>query len=1518
MDWQRFQNHNQANTSAFEAFCNQLFERYCKRIYSDALQEFVIVNGAGGDGGIESYAMLKDNSFICLQAKWFINAITDNQFAQIEASIKTALKLRPNIKEYIVCIPRDFGNIKIGRGKKPIKISEYSKWAELLENFKKAYPELSIILWGDNEILNQLQNPECYPLIRYWFEQSNFDYSVLIESFKREKGSWLKYKYFSDLHIEGQISEKLEDYIGANKLKILNRLKEIEENYLYIIRIFNEIKQWCQVSGELNEILEKISVVINNNINVVKNNEHIISKEISKFIIEDIKQIDFETLLEKFEECNGRSNSYYRKLEKIVKNFDYISFDYIQKNRQLLLSQNVLWLVGSPGTGKTHGLAGFVEKCLQENYNIPIFITAKNVTNNVSWKDILIKSLNLADIWSESDILLALESLCIFNEIANMESIEKKKYKAKIIICVDGLDEIKPYDFWINKMNEASVIAKNHTRIKFVFTSRYNVSNQIDYRNDLYNKMFYINEYGDTPTYKLFTSYINAYNIQIENPDLIKWVLRTPMALKLFCELFKNKKVNGVENKHYTISNLIKQKLDNIEHEFCYKYTKFSKSDNLIFNILVILSDYFIKNTILYEKDIVELLSKDEHFSLLEKSDIRLIVEFLENNGFLQSYVEWSNTLLGMQTKVYMKGIQPFFDYILSVRLIDEYDNPLDTEYCQTGIDAEDSLSIYAALLLEKKNILISDIPYFHENLDFDYLAQLNFFALANNSADVSTKYKERILQFMGHNSNCLIMTLNELILQVTRIPHHPLGGLLLHEFLCEFRTPMQRDLMWSIQKWLSNSEGKKWNCVIQNELEPKIYQLTKSDQFDGLPIIYAWALTNIDNIKREEYRKELMRWAIASPNEFIKLLELVYKTTNDPQMQEELLAVTMGLTYTKSANLEILQYLKNFLFKEIFNISKTLTINNIAIRQYARCIAEYLYSSGSITEDERSLCIPPFKNNINLELDLKATLEGSRMGGFAPITYDLSRYVLCDSIDYLFFGKNYENDENEKEENIEYYGYFNEVEIDAILNEYPNLSIDDKNKLKTLKKHLINQRKLFDDFQIDIQKIFFEENLDEINEHIDEVINSNQENNNPYERYNEAATKLLKKFAKYLNLEYIQVDQFVLGAAYAYLKQNGWNEDTENADRGIKEICFPADHGSKSRIMTLCEKYIWCFKHEIYGYLSDILTPRNDYNIEKLDDYSLLVSDLINPAQEMYNVDAENDELSQEWYLPKKLSPTIPNITNSKAGIIQWIKDAPIPNFSNWIEIKDYKPLLEYNKQWFCLYSFNCVYEPNLKTRTCLFQNSLIISKEMFSLLINDIKNNKNGLCQYLFNHNNTYSQTLVNCYITPKEICQMPWKIDCEDKLYFKTVFNNKIVDYNLIKCVEQCTANYANGHDVYYELPSKYIRSSLGISDGDGVSYTNKNDEVIAKYFKVGIPWGEQQNFLCIDKNMLLENLNKKNEMLIWIVKIIREPTHICYEKYKNFYVHKNSSWIIWFDEVKQEWQRYCFAEDLRIKN
>jgi len=201
MNWQHFQTYNEAPTRAFECMCNQLFDLWCKKTYPDSLKVVTIINGAGGDGGVESIAIKKDDTIVGMQAKWFLNSISANQFGQISNSIKTALSVRPKIKKYIVCIPRDLSSARIGKGKKVVENTELNRWQELKNKLEYDYPGLEIELWNETQILTQLQDSDATGICRYWFEKSEISKELIAYSYEKQKSGWLSQKYTPCLHI---------------------------------------------------------------------------------------------------------------------------------------------------------------------------------------------------------------------------------------------------------------------------------------------------------------------------------------------------------------------------------------------------------------------------------------------------------------------------------------------------------------------------------------------------------------------------------------------------------------------------------------------------------------------------------------------------------------------------------------------------------------------------------------------------------------------------------------------------------------------------------------------------------------------------------------------------------------------------------------------------------------------------------------------------------------------------------------------------------------------------------------------------------------------------------------------------------------------------------------------------------------------------------------------------------------------------------------------------------------------
>ena len=164
MNWTNFQTYNDAPTKAFEILCNQLFENWCKEEYASKVASFNVVNGVGGDGGVESYAVLTDGKIIGLQAKWFPDSITANQMGQIKNSVNTALKMRPQITRYIVCVPRDLSSLTAKSNK-----TEEKRWEDMRSGVQEEYPDLILELWNETRLTKELQKNCSAGIFKFWF-----------------------------------------------------------------------------------------------------------------------------------------------------------------------------------------------------------------------------------------------------------------------------------------------------------------------------------------------------------------------------------------------------------------------------------------------------------------------------------------------------------------------------------------------------------------------------------------------------------------------------------------------------------------------------------------------------------------------------------------------------------------------------------------------------------------------------------------------------------------------------------------------------------------------------------------------------------------------------------------------------------------------------------------------------------------------------------------------------------------------------------------------------------------------------------------------------------------------------------------------------------------------------------------------------------------------------------------------------------------------------------------------------
>lgn len=1395
MNWTNFQTYNDAPSKAFEVLCNQLFENWCKEEYSSQIASFSIVNGAGGDGGVESFAVLTNGKIIGMQAKWFPSSIDASQINQIKSSIKTAMKVRPQIVRYIVCIPRDLSSITC-KGKN----SEDSRWEKMTSDISKEFPTLSIELWNETRLISELQKETSSGIYKFWFKNSEISVENVRFSFEKSKESWLSTKYVPELNTYGEIDNTVSEFLGSPKQR--NDIRLIFEKFCMLCDRFSYTAQeLISVCGENDPQLtvsltamEDYLTARKNDINKALewlNNESIYSLNID----ETDFFIDLDTLILQLKESKEEFHHHFHfyEVSKALRQLERIDIQNAIKSLMHGNDKRSILFLGDPGTGKTHGVAAETEKLLDEGLHIPILIQARDIPAEYTWKDIIISALGLSYDWSEEEIWQAFSSLSNRKRFCAIN--EKIRILPKINIIVDGIDESSLHQKWIERIQETNAIIQTYPQIRFCFTSRpYIVNPNIDYA-----RVIRINASGETPTYKLFSKYIKVYDINVINAGWIKYALTTPLSLKLFCDINKGKTISYHDRTDVSITMLLKEKINILEKEFCERINVASTNNQYIIKAISIIAAEFSTQQRLENCVLIDAVMKK---LTLERTQADMLMQYLLDYGVLRLFCEHRTEYLSPDTYFYYPGIQGYLDYASALVLLSKYEHPQDIEFGKYMYLQENTLYALAIISIQNYNYLITSNP------SIDYIAQswfkeeLLFLALRHTNPDNAEMYKKRLLEIMAEGAEPLILITNNVVLPLARDTKHPLGSALLDEFLSSFEFPAHRDMIWSIPPYLKGSTNDKWCYTKELALNGDEYVLTDDDVANGCPVIYAWGLSSIDNSRRKFCRVSLMKWSRLAPEEFYKLF-LKFSSVNDPQIRSDIFSILMSLLF-EDENQSLIKESSDWLITNILAPDKIHENYDISIRYYSCAIVQKAINLGLITLKEVKSFLPPYKpvgNYIPLNKD---ALSGTRMGGYSGIDYDLARYVLIDHFTSCF--SNYDN---------------------RVKNQYE---------------------------------------------------------------------KLIKQIAKEQpEYEGISTDQFIISAAFAFVTQCGWDErefqfyDEEKAsgvDCAISRSYHSATHGSQSRVMTICEKYVWQARNFISGFLSERLLYCDD-EVIYISDYGLL-DDFIIPAQELNQIDPDNIPEDHPWHIPEKEAVIIEAQYDSKEDVINSIITSPDIEWDKWLFINNDTQIYSVeSNNLAALEGYSCFYGP-AGVETCLFISSLLISADDLDKFLVMLKKDSD-LADRISNPVDWQGGICSSCYITPKEVCWFPWK-----KRY-----NSSLVDYfsdlNIQSAVDKCCYNFEDYGEVYYELPSYPIRELLSITNSDGYLFYDNKKKVKAEYCIVGEKWRTFQDYLLVDKDEMLTKVEEIGCNIIWLMREYRREDGMSKEKFGEFYAEKDYCYV-----------------------
>lgn len=1408
MNWQHFQTYNEAPTRAFEAMCNQLFELWVNREYKETKQSFVVVNGAGGDGGVESYAVLVTGEKIGVQAKWFPDSIVASQFNQIKGSILTALEVHPQLIKYIVCVPRDLSNSKKGKDGKIVQKTEYSKWDKIVTDIKGIYPNVEIVLWGDHSLEGQLQYIEAAGVRRYWFEKEEILKEIIQYSFDKQKQGWLVQRYIPVLHNRGTISRELGSFLGdleeCNLL--LGELKNIGKNYELLI---TEIDALCVLLREkklYNERIEELLEVCNRvklqrvELDKLKNaflyenkleqwSEHILTYE---------KLGDIEDWLDKC--SHGDGFRHFWDVKKLIEKIYNVNMPQLFEKLKQRCNYEKIIVIGGQGTGKTHGIANVVETQLEKDNHIPVLVQAKCISPQDEWKDIIIRALGLSQGWGEEELWSALEALSYRIEANNaLPGIKENEIRIipKVVICIDGIDEIKPYDRWNERINQTNVVISRHQRIRFCFTGRPYAFDRNALIQEHNLKMCFLSDDGDVSVRTLYNQYIQYYNVDDESAKWLRYSISTPYALKLLCELYKGKHIGKIEKSDVTVSNLLREEFDKLNQEFkMLAGFEENTGDQIVKIVLLKSNEIFETQNEVTRTQIKSILRQLDIYHYLNESGLDKLLDFLEKHSFLQSYERYSKSFFEENETIYSLGVQPVYDYLKALRLFEKSEYSDELELDNQVLENIGALQIYSVMVMDSFEKTLWENKSCRENLDEEELFSVVAFALVNVNEEISGKYAGWLKELMGRNAYALSLVVNKIVFPLARNESHPLGSILLNQCLSAFDEPAERDIIWSIPSGLNGNDNSAWIRHEDIEYNNELYELENADCFDGMPLVWAWGLTSVDNGLRTMIRQKITKWGIAQPEEFYKLFEY-FADVNDIQAKTDIFAIAMAVTYVCRKNSTFLKLISKWINHNIFQYGKIKNIRNVAIRYYSRAIMECAYSEKTITGVQIEKCRPSYRKSSSLTPFAPEATTGTRMGGYKTLDYDLARYVLCDPLDRTFL--------------------------------------------------------------------------------------SNRD-------YRYEVDNLIKKYRIKYQLSELTSETWVLGSAFGFVKEAGWCEDIfygrpiggksgENIGLDIA-ICRkfrPATHGSMSRVMSITEKYTWCAKMELLGYLSDRLPyygyeRGNDY----VQDYGQL-EDYVNPYQEFCQVDVERVMQETDWILPEELSASIEGCNYDKNGIQKWLLESPTPDFEKWINIQQGSVTL---------FGSHCVSNEKQGVTTMMWISSGLVHKGTIPLLIKKLKDKE--FASELINAVDFLAYPVSDCYVSPLEVCWFDWKDEHDSRLKY----GNNV----LYKNVTKCTCNIQENGETEYEIPSKKVRKLMGIISGDGYRYYNNEGVEIANCRDAGECYGDNQHMLLVNEEIFISKAAESDLQPVWIIRVLREISNKARERL-NCFMDRDESYFVW---------------------
>lgn len=366
------------------------------------------------------------------------------------------------------------------------------------------------------------------------------------------------------------------------------------------------------------------------------------------------------------------------------------------------------------------------------------------------------------------------------------------------------------------------------------------------------------------------------------------------------------------------------------------------------------------------------------------------------------------------------------------------------------------------------------------------------------------------------------------------------------------------------------------------------------------------------------------------------------------------------------------------------------------------------------------------------------------------------------------------------------------------------------------------------------------------------------------------------------LDIPAMSFEQFCHCAVQGCIREWGWSKEAYSyrnkaqdgsiecgIDIAVRRLYPPATHGQRSGVVSIGEKYVWCARNSIMGYLADRLPFWSFGGREELDDYIKLASfRLPSPV----SVSKLNSRPAKRYYLPPVFSLSKEELGRNCEGVKRWVCESGVFPFQSLIE----GGLFDESAYGFEPVALDAFYHvQGWGAELCVWIASCTVKAECVSRFEELLVDNE-GIAARFFQVENIGAYVDCDCYITPEEVCSCGWRDERNSLLegFSEDGCRESLIDMEVYPGQMDCTESVAGVGDVYYTLPSKPLREMLGASffgDGAGSDQEGKSVFEFRKSGEIGD--GIVRQALCADAMRLSGAMQDAGLELVWFGRVLK---------------------------------------------